>query len=265
MSSEDENPEWPPHIRRRTRSIWRARSAPPVWHNESDFDDDSPGDPDDLIPDPPRQLISDHPMGQKIKAESSRPAIILLALCTIMSLWVWGRYPGYEWWEASQAAVFGRGEYWRLLTGMFVHGDIAHLLANSGLFLVFGLMLRQYFGSWAFPTLSIIAGVLTSALSLLTYDPQVTLIGASGMVYCMAAMWLFLFWRHADYLSVLQRSMRSLAFVLVVLVPTQIEPNVSYRTHAIGFGVGLALAWMSSPWLKPFPLPLAQGEESGPI
>jgi membrane associated rhomboid family serine protease len=71
------------------------------------------------------------------------------------------------------------------------------------------------------------------------------------MVYFMAALWLLLFLRHADYLSGTHRLMRALAFSLVVLVPTQFEPQVSYRTHAIGFALGLFFGWLSAPWLKP--------------
>lgn len=225
--------------------------------DKRDFDEsEAEEDPSDLIR---RFDISSHPLGQKINVKSSYPALILLAIAAFFSIWVWNRYPGYELWSARPADVFQKGEYWRLLTTLFVHADIAHLLANSGLFVVFGLFLRQYFGSWAFPTLSLLGGILTTALSLLTYDPEVRLIGASGMVYMMAALWLLLFWRYADYLSWLQRSMRTLAFILVVLAPTQIEPQVSYRAHAIGLGVGFFLGWLSSPWLKP--RPVAKDEE----
>lgn len=212
---------------------------------------EAPEGPDDIIH---RFDISSHPLGQKISVQSSTPALILLAIAAFFSIWVWQRYPGYELWSASAASVFQKGEYWRLLTTLFVHADIAHLLANSGLFLVFGTLLRQYFGTWAFPILSLLGGVLTTALALLTYEPEMRLIGASGMVYLMAAVWLLLFWRYADYLTWMQRSMRSLAFILVVLAPSQIEPQVSYRTHAIGLVLGFFLAWLSGPWLKPIPV-----------
>jgi membrane associated rhomboid family serine protease len=78
----------------------------------------------------------------------------------------------------------------------------------------------------------------------------------------MAALWLFLFLKHADYLSWTHRVMRTIAFALVVLVPTQFEPQVSYRTHAIGFALGLFFGWLSAPWMKPVTTrPLAPLEE----
>ncbi len=218
--------------------------------------------PEDIIH---RFDISSHPLGQKLEFKSAYPALALLLISAFFSMWVWGQYPGYELWSARAADVFGKGEYWRLLTTLFVHADLAHLLANSGLFLVFGLFLRQYFGTWAFPTLSLLGGILTTALALGTYDPQVKLIGASGMVYLMAALWLLLFWKYADYLSWIQRSMRTLAFILVVLAPSQIEPQVSYRTHAIGLALGFFLGWLSSPWLKPISVPQAKSHPDQPI
>jgi membrane associated rhomboid family serine protease len=222
-------------------------------------------DPADFAEDaePRKPSAADHPLGQRLQFSSARPALLLLAICTFFSLWYW-QFVGGTVWPATRDAVYQSGEYWRLVTTLFVHADIGHLLANTGLFLVFGTLLRHYFGFWAFPLLSLLGGIVTAALALLTYPGQVRLIGASGMVYFMAALWLFLFCKHADYLSWVQRSMRAIAFILVVLVPTQIEPTVSYRSHAIGFGLGLFFAWLSSPWLKPRPLPPAEEQHKTP-
>jgi len=213
-------------------------------------------DPADFAEDaePRKPTAADHPLGQRLQLIHGRPALLFLAICTLLTLWSW-KFQGGDLWPATRDAVYQSGEYWRLITTLFVHADIGHLLANAGLFLVFGTLLRHYFGFWAFPLLSLLGGIVTAALALLTYPGSIRLIGASGMVYFMAAMWLFLFWKHADYLSWIHRSMRALAFILVVLIPTQIEATVSYRSHAIGFGLGLFFAWLSSPWLKPRPLP----------
>ena len=39
--------------------------------------------------------------------------------------------------------------------------------------------------------------------------------------------------------SIGKRLVRSLGFVLIVFVPSVIEPSVSYRAHAIGFFLGV--------------------------
>lgn len=232
---ESELPQWPRP--RRDRS-----SRPRILH--PDFGEELE---DDMIQ---QRDLRQHPLGQRPQPQSLFPAALLLLLFCAGSAWTW-THPDQNWLAATQRTVFEEGQIWRLMTTLWVHADISHLLANSGLFLIFGLFLRHYFGLWAFPGLTLLGGMLTGALALLTYGPDVRLIGASGMVYFMAGLWLLLFFRHADYLSWGHRLMRAIAFSLVVLVPTQFEPQVSYRTHAIGFALGLFFGWLSAPWMKP--------------
>jgi len=235
MALPEPEPQWPrprPH-----------RSPSQRFHHPAFADETA----DDIIHLPD---LRQHPLGQRPEPQSMMPVVILLFLSFCASLWSWNNASDFHL-AATQELVFQKGQYWRLFTTLLVHADIAHLLANSGLFLIFGLFLRNYFGIWAFPGLSLVGGILTGALALLTYPPQVKLIGASGMVYFMVALWLPLFFRYADYLSWTHRWMRAIAFALVVLVPTQFEPQVSYRTHAIGFALGLFFGWLSGPWMKP--------------
>ncbi len=243
---ESELPQWP---RPRRPRYSRPRLLHPDFGEERE---------DDIIRQPD---LRQHPLGQRPDAASLWPVIWLLLIFTAGSYWSW-THPDVNHLGATQRLVFEQGQIWRLMTTLWVHADIAHLLANCGLFIIFGLFLRNYFGLFAFPVLSLLGGMATGALALLTYGPETRLIGASGMVYFMAALWLFLFLRHADYLSWTHRVMRTIAFALVVLVPTQFEPQVSYRTHAIGFALGLFFGWLSAPWMKPVTMPvLSQQEE----
>lgn len=232
---ESEEPQWPRPRRPRPP---RTRLIYPGFPEEEESD---------IIH---HKDLRQHPLGQIPQAQSMLPAALMLLLFSAGSIWSWTQGGTFDL-AATQRTVFQQNEIWRLMTTLWVHADIAHLLSNSGLFLIFGLFLRNYFGLWAFPGLSLLGGMLTGALALLTYGPDVRLIGASGMVYFMAALWLVLFFRYADYLSWGHRLMRALAFSLVVLVPTQFEPSTSYRTHAIGFALGVFFGWLSLPWMKP--------------
>ena len=55
----------------------------------------------------------------------------------------------------------------------------------------------------------------------------------------MAAFWLALYMGIERRLTPLRRVVNSVAFTLMLLTPETFEPRVSYRTHAIGYGVGL--------------------------
>lgn len=142
---------------------------------------------------------------------------------------------------ASREAVFDRSEYWRLITSILAHADFQHFAMNAIVFGVLAFLLYGYYGALAFPALSLGNGVLTTALSLTTYPRETLLLGASGVVYWMAGFWLSLYLLVERRLSFGKRIVRASGFAIAVLFPTTIEPQVSYRTHAIGFGLGAAV------------------------
>ena len=83
---------------------------------------------------------------------------------------------------------------------------------------------------------------LTNYISLLTYAPNVSLIGASGLVYWMAGFWFSMYLLVERSLSLGKRVLRVVCLSLLVLLPTTFQANVSYRTHAIGLGLGVISA-----------------------
>jgi membrane associated rhomboid family serine protease len=83
---------------------------------------------------------------------------------------------------ATPDGVFQRHEYWRLLTAVAVHADVMHVLSNIFLLTFFTYLLFGYFGVWVFPVLSLVMGGLINCIALLTYPPNVSLLGASGLV-----------------------------------------------------------------------------------
>ncbi|MES2745196.1 MAG: rhomboid family intramembrane serine protease, partial [Bdellovibrionota bacterium] len=200
----------------------------------------------------PVTYLEEQALARPIEPKAAQGALFFILLFLGMTLYAWAHPDNGL--VATQRNVFMQGEWWRLITSPFVHADLVHLLANSMLFLVFATLLNNYFGRWAFPVLSVLGAAATEAFALMTYPADVRLVGASGMVYLMAGMWLVYFARHSSHLTPLHRVMRALAFVLIVLLPTSIEPQISYRSHAIGFGLGFFMAWLSLPWLKPKPL-----------
>lgn len=141
-------------------------------------------------------------------------------------------------------AVFQNHEYWRLLTGVLVHADLDHFFSNAPGFALLTGLIYGYYGWTACLALTFAAGSAVNLMSLLTYPPDTILTGASGVVYLLAAFWLtmyvFLERRH----SAAGRLLRGVGFSLVMLFPTALVPQVSYRTHAIGFAVGVMLAFL---------------------
>ncbi|MNJ91388.1 Rhomboid family protein [compost metagenome] len=146
-----------------------------------------------------------------------------------------------DWMPASQITVFEKGQWWRLWTTLFAHGDLGHLLSNSFLFFIFGYFLSGYFGAFVFPLAALALGGLTNAFVLLTYEPHIRLIGVSGVVYWMGGVWLVLYFLLDQQRTHFQRTLRALGVALGVFMPsTAFDPQVSYQAHLVGFILGLA-------------------------
>jgi rhomboid protease GluP len=166
---------------------------------------------------------------------------ILSVVCLVFSsIAYWENWGGIQpGMAAIPEAVFGHHQYWRLITGQLVHSDWNHLADNLFSFILLSYLLNGYFGFGIFPLASLILGVMTFAAALWTYPPEVRLVGASGMIYAMAAFWLVLYLFVDRRYWFPRRLLHAAGFALVFLFPSTLQANVSYRTHAIGFGVGL--------------------------
>ena len=137
-----------------------------------------------------------------------------------------------------------------MLTALGGHGDVMHLMHNAPILWFFAWILSGYFG-WIIAALgSLIIGLISNALTVWFYDDHVQLLGASGMIYGMVAMWLTLYIRFDQKGWWVKRVMRSFGFSLLVLFPQTFEPNVSYMAHAMGFLTGIILGILFIPYAK---------------
>jgi membrane associated rhomboid family serine protease len=74
------------------------------------------------------------------------------------------------------------GEWWRLLTSVFVHPGLLHLLVNLIGLVQISLILERLVGRLAFAAVYVAAGVFASLVSLSAY-PLTVSVGASGAIF----------------------------------------------------------------------------------
>jgi rhomboid protease GluP len=149
-------------------------------------------------------------------------------------------------------AVLG-GEWWRLITAVTLHENLAHLSANvtTGLLLL-GLAMAAS-GPGIGLLASFLAGVAGNTAGLLLYSEMHRGLGASGMVMgalgLLAAQWLVAF---RSGLSPRQLAVRGVlsGCLLLVLLGLSPEKNVDLLAHVAGFLTGLALG-TALAWCPP--------------
>lgn len=165
-------------------------------------------------------------------------------------LWILRDEKGFSF-SANAGVVFKELEWWRLFTALIIHGDVGHLLSNTFLFFIFGWLLSGHFSRWVFPTMALLFGALINASVLLSSDPEMHLVGISGVVYWMGAVWLTLYALVSRHLTIVQRALRVVGVALMIFMPTEaFNPQISYKAHALGFGWGVLFGLLYFLWRR---------------
>jgi len=138
-----------------------------------------------------------------------------------------------------------RGFYWQVVTYMFAHANLTHILFNMlGLF-IFGIQLERRMGSSEFILFYLVTGILAGLFSLAVYAAtrsyQVWLLGASGAVFAV----MMGFASYFPDARVFVFGILPIKAPYLVLGYTAIElfsqffsirSNVAHLTHLAGFG-----------------------------
>ncbi|CAN5557642.1 hypothetical protein BH10BDE1_BH10BDE1_28650 [soil metagenome] len=176
---------------------------------------------------------------RKPAAISSTVALLTAVVVTTMTLVGW-YVPWFgELLPVSGEQVFSLHQWWRPWSACFAHADVAHLLSNLFLFVIFGRFLSGHFGEWIFPFWAFVLGGVANLMVLPSYPAQVSVLGASGVVNVLGGMWLALFFLISRQYTMGGRILRTLGVALVLFAPQEFRPNVAERVHASGLLCGL--------------------------
>ncbi|MEV5497827.1 rhomboid family intramembrane serine protease [Nonomuraea fuscirosea] len=127
-------------------------------------------------------------------------------------------------------------QYYRLITGAFVHNDIFHILFNSWALYVVGPYLERAFGHVRFSALYLIGALGGSVLGLWLDPLMQPTVGASGAIFGLFAA-VFVVGRKLDL------DVRGIAVLIVInLAITFIVPGISWTGHIGGLITGALLS-----------------------
>ena len=86
-------------------------------------------------------------------------------------------------WGADAGWLVAQGQMWRLISAIFLHAGILHLMFNSYALIFIGPLLEELLGKERFLALYLATGVAGFLLSNAYYSPLMTTVGASGAIF----------------------------------------------------------------------------------
>jgi len=137
---------------------------------------------------------------------------------------------------ALQGAAVYDGDWYRLITAMFLHAGILHIAFNMLALYWLGTVVEQAIGTWRFLLVYFVSGLAGSAGALLLTGPFAVTVGASGAIFGIMGALLVL-----EYVATGSFAGQALTLILLNLALTLAIPNISVGGHLGGL-VGGVLA-----------------------
>jgi rhomboid protease GluP len=146
-------------------------------------------------------------------------------------------------WGQVNAFVFA-GAYWQLITSMFIHASIFHLVGNMLFLLIFGLRGEEMFSLPEYLGVYLLGGLAGNLLSLV-FGPNFISVGASGAIFALfGAVVIY------DRRSVRQSILGALVYAGFLFF-INIGPTVNILAHFGGLAAGLIIGYILASRRKP--------------
>lgn len=135
--------------------------------------------------------------------------------------------------------LISEGEYWRLVSPMFLHASFMHLLFNMFSLYLFGPELEQLAGKARFLTVYLLSGLVGNVASYLLQNWDYMSVGASGAIYGILGAFGALVYYTKNFLPQLKQII--LPIIVIGVVMTFLQPNINVTAHLAGLLTGFIL------------------------
>jgi rhomboid protease GluP len=146
-------------------------------------------------------------------------------------------------WGTNFGPLTTEGQWWRLITSMFLHFGVFHLALNMWALYVGGRLAERLFGSRAFVLIYFVSGLAGSLASLL-WNPVVNSAGASGAIFGVyGAMLAFFLRKHSAIPSTIINEQRwsGITFIGFNLMNGFSHAGIDNAAHIGGLTGGLIM------------------------
>jgi membrane associated rhomboid family serine protease len=131
------------------------------------------------------------------------------------------------------------GEWWRLLTSIFLHAGLIHLALNAYALWIFGTIMEREIGRLATLGVFLTTGVFAGAASYAFAPGFIVAVGASGAVFGLVGAFITYNYLRRHHVMAQARLRAALSMLLINLVIGLSIPAIDWRAHLGGVVAGL--------------------------
>lgn len=151
----------------------------------------------------------------------------------------------FEWGGNLRGAVVA-GQWWRLLTSVFLHGGAMHLLGNTFALLYIGMYLEPLLGKFRYISAYVLTGVCAGLLSIVMHPASVG-VGASGAIFGMYGVFLSMLTTSHIKKTLRTTMLRSMLFFVVYNLMMGLQGNTDNAAHIGGLISGFIIGYIFYP------------------
>ena len=138
--------------------------------------------------------------------------------------------------------VLGYGQYYRLVTSIFIHIGLSHIFFNGYALYVFGPQIERLMGSKKFLAFFLLTGI-GGNLATFFFNFASISAGASGSLFGLFGAFFYLIRRHRNMVTDEGRK-HILSLLGINLLITFLVPGISVTAHLGGFIMGYLLSYV---------------------
>ena len=206
------------------------------------------------------------------------PVTVLLIALNVLLFLLMARVQWSPWslthadpltWGANFGPATQDGQWWRLLTAVFVHFGFIHIALNMWALWDVGRLMERLLGRWRYTTLYLGAGAVGNLLSLAVQGNEKVTGGASGAIFGLYGALIVFLWRERRQVDPDEFRWLftvAIAFSGLMLGLGFFIPAIDNAAHVGGLlAGGLLGSLLARPWAPGSPLARTQAPWAGAL
>jgi membrane associated rhomboid family serine protease len=136
----------------------------------------------------------------------------------------------------------GHGDWWRIVTAMFLHASLLHIAFNMYALWAIGRLVEQYLGTVRYIGLYFVSGLAGSAGALMQ-TPHTPVLGASGAIFGILGAMMVIEWQVTGSFAG-----QAMTLIAINLVISFLIPGISWGGHVGGLIGGILVMLAYAHW-----------------